>query len=160
MRMRSQLCKSILDGMLALSCLMGGCTSLPWESKLASPATSQPHSTVPPHVADTLAEQVMLGGGPDLLVRGYGVVAGLGTNGSREVPASLREYLSQMLLKNKAMSGPDGSTVLSPSAILEDLDTAVVNLWGSIPAGCRRERGSTCSSPVRLRRRPVAWTGA
>ncbi len=35
-----------------------------------------------------------------------------------------------------------------PSAILEDLDTAVVDLWGSIPAGRRRERGSTCSSPV------------
>jgi flagellar basal body P-ring protein FlgI len=132
--MCGQLCKSILGGMLGLGCLLGGCTALTG-GKSASAATSQPRSAIPPYVADTLAEHAMLIGGSDLLVQGGGIVAGLGTNGSREVPARVREYFSQLLLKSKAMTSPDGSTVLSPSQVLEDLDTAVVDLWGLIPAG-------------------------
>jgi hypothetical protein len=82
-----------------------------------------------------MAEYATLVGGSDLVVHGYGVVAGLGNNGSREVPAYVREYLTQMLLKSQTLNTAGGSEAISPQAILEDLDTAVVELWGVIPTG-------------------------
>jgi flagellar basal body P-ring protein FlgI len=132
--MRGRICKSILGGVLALSGLWGGCTPLSGPGK-PIPTTNAASQASPPYITDTVAEYAMLVGGSDLLVRGYGLVAGLGNNGSREVPAYVREYFTQLLLKNQALNNPDGSTMISVKAILEDLDTAVVDLWGVIPAG-------------------------
>ncbi|MCJ7542968.1 MAG: flagellar basal body P-ring protein FlgI [Phycisphaerae bacterium] len=132
--MPPQIRTSIVGGMLALACLLGGCTLPPGEGKPA--ATTGPHQAapVPPHIAGTVAEHAMLVGGADLPVRGYGLVAGLGTNGSREVPSIVREYFDQLLLKTKELTTPSGYK-FSPELVLNDLDTAVVSLWGRIPPG-------------------------
>ncbi|MFZ1988177.1 MAG: flagellar basal body P-ring protein FlgI, partial [Alphaproteobacteria bacterium] len=132
--MRRRICKSILGGVLALSGLWGGCTPLAGSGR-PTPTTNAAGQASPPYITDTVAEYVMLLGGSELLVRGYGLVAGLGNNGSREVPTYVRDYFTQLLLKNQALNNPDGSTRISPRAILEDLDTAVVDRWGVIPAG-------------------------
>ena len=123
---------SILGGMLAIACLLGGCNLPPQGQRPPGPRDS---ASVPPHVVGTVAEYAMLTGGSDLPVRGYGIVAGLGKNGSREVPANVRDYLTQVLLKAKELTGDSGGNVVSPRTILEDLGTSVVSLEGRIPPG-------------------------
>ncbi len=131
--MPGQIRKSIAGGMLALACLLGGCAP---SADKPTPTATGPAQTgpVPPHIAGTIAEHAMLIGGADLLVQGYGLVAGLGTEGSREVPAAARDYLEQLLLKAKQLTSSSGGK-LSPQLVLDDLDTAVVVLWGRIPPG-------------------------
>ena len=90
---------------------------------------------LPANVDGTIAQYAELSGGGEMAVSGYGVVAGLGNSGSREVPSHLREYLTQYMLKQKVFSPMTGTGNVSPSRILEDLDTAVVVVTGIIPPG-------------------------
>jgi len=116
--------------MLVLVCLLAGCAP----AAVLTPTTAPAAGPLPAHVAGTVGEFAALVGGSDLVVQGYGLVAGLGTNGSREVPASVRQYFEQLLMKSKELATDSGGH-FSPGVVLEDLDTAVVNLWGVIPAG-------------------------
>ena len=90
---------------------------------------------MPPYVAGTVAEYATLVGGGELPVRGYGVVVGLGKNGSAEVPRHLQESISQYLLKKKLGSWHAGTEGITPTRFLRDLDTAVVLVEGAIPPG-------------------------
>ena len=90
---------------------------------------------VPPHVVGTVAEFARMVGGGDLAVQGYGVVVGLGTSGSKEVPPHLNVYLSKQLAKHHLGSYRHGTEKLSPARLLQDLDTAVVMVAGIIPPG-------------------------
>lgn len=131
--MPGQIRRSIVSGMLALACLLGGCT--PGDKGKTVPTTGPGEaSPLPPHIAGTIAEYAMLIGGTDMLVQGYGLVAGLGNNGSREVPTVVREYFDQLLLKTKELTTASGHR-FSPQLVLDDLDTAVVGLWARIPPG-------------------------
>jgi hypothetical protein len=70
-----------------------------------------------------------------LPVEGYGVVIGLGTNGSREIPGALRRYLTDYLSKQDLGSWREGTKGITPIKFLRDLDTAVVKVRGVIPPG-------------------------
>ena len=83
----------------------------------------------------TVAEYAMLVGGGELPVRGYGVVVGLGKNGSAEVPRHLKESITQYLLKKKLGSWHAGTQDVTPSRFLRDMDTSVVLVEGAIPPG-------------------------
>jgi len=121
-------------GMVLLACLAGGCTKgLEARTKPAAAHPEEP--AVPAHISGTIAEYAMLVGGTDLAVQGYGLVAGLGTNGSREVPAYLKDYFSQLFRKSGALSARSGEGGLSSRVILGDPDTAVVDVYGVIPPG-------------------------
>jgi len=89
----------------------------------------------PPHVAGTVAEYAALTGVGELLVQGYGVVVGLGTNGSFSVPPGLEEYFKQYLQKHGLGSWSAGTDAVSPTKFLNDRDTAVVLLRGEVRAG-------------------------
>ena len=68
-------------------------------------------------------------------VRGYGLVAGLGTNGSSDCPPQVRRDLIQTMYKSPAFSGAQGQRLsVTPAQIIDDLDTAVVAVQGEIPA--------------------------
>ncbi len=67
-------------------------------------------------------------------VRGYGLVIGLGTNGSRNCPRHIYDRLVQSLYK-KHRFGSEQVDVhsTSPEALINDPDTAVVIVQGEIP---------------------------
>jgi hypothetical protein len=70
-----------------------------------------------------------------LPVRGYGLVVGLGKNGSKTCPRPIYERLVQDLTKRHDFSGPVvGVTSITPERIIQDEDTAVVLVEGEVPA--------------------------
>ena len=98
--------------------------------KLQSTASAdqwRPGQEAPIHIRGTIAEFAQYQSAGPLPVQGDSLVVGLGTNGSREVPSSIREYL----LKQVAIVFPDAQ----PSLVLRDMDTAVVTLFGAMPFG-------------------------
>lgn len=91
---------------------------------------------IPPHIRSTVAEYAILQGAGQMPVRGWGVVVGLGRNGSSEVPDHLKEYLQKVLYRDSGLGSPRAGTGAAPaSRVLRDRDTAVVEIIGTIPAG-------------------------
>jgi len=111
--------------------IVGGCIApvVPGKKSAEAPITMLPY------VAGTVGEYAVLAQGGYLSVQGYGVVVGLGTNGSAEVPPTVKKYLIDYLSKKGLGQWSFGTQVLPPSRILRDLDTAVVSVTGSIPPG-------------------------
>ena len=93
---------------------------------------------IPPHIVGTVREHVMLVGGGRMPVTGWGLVVGLGSNGSKVVPAHVRSYLVEQLSKANIGSTRHGTGTLSPERVLQDPDTTAVMLAGSIPFGAQR----------------------
>ena len=56
---------------------------------------------LPVYIEGTVAEYAVLSAVGNLPVQGYGVVVGLGVNGSRDVPPSIKKYLVDYLNKHK-----------------------------------------------------------
>ena len=82
-----------LIAILCLCALMTGCKSDP-----VAIDGDEPDIVIPAHVKGTVAEFAALAGG-NAPMQAFGVVVGLGNNGSSEVPAYLKkpifEYLSR-----------------------------------------------------------------
>ncbi len=97
--------------------------------------TSRPKTIVPPGVVGTVGEFAHPQGGDSMGVQGYGVVVGLGENGSGDVPPNLQNYLTQLMVRNGLIASSGGRTSIVPEQILRDKDTAVVIVQGSIPPG-------------------------
>ncbi|MFP4054171.1 MAG: flagellar basal body P-ring protein FlgI [Phycisphaerae bacterium] len=70
-----------------------------------------------------------------LPVQGYGVVIGLGRNGSTEIPGALRGYLTNELARRDLGSWREGTEPVSPLKFLRDPDTAIVEVRGAVPPG-------------------------
>ncbi len=70
-----------------------------------------------------------------LPVEGYGLVIGLGTKGSREVPGALKDRLTKYLSRNDIGSWRAETQDVSPMRVLKDLDTAIVIVRGQVPPG-------------------------
>lgn len=90
-------------------------------------------AVAPPGISETVAGYADLVGGNAMLVRGPGVVIGLGDAGSSEVPSHLRKYLIQQMSKYQVGSHLAGMARVTPARILSDKDTAVVIVRGFIP---------------------------
>lgn len=72
----------------------------------------------------------------NMRVRGYGIVVGLGRNGTSDCPKKLRESLVQTLYKQHSFSSPRvGERHITPEEMLDDRDTAIVLVEGEIPPG-------------------------
>jgi len=89
---------------------------------------------IPTHQVGTVAQYARLVGSRLLPVRGYGVVGGLGKNGSSQIPSHLRNYLIQYLRRRDIGSRKAGLEDVPPERILRDMDTAIVEISGSIPS--------------------------
>lgn len=79
------------------------------------------------------------------VVRGFGLVVGLGKNGSKECPQPLRDQMIQDIRKRMETGGvysmEPSKVNLSARNLLESLDTAVVEVIGAIPPGaCKGTR--------------------
>ncbi|MCD6365274.1 MAG: flagellar basal body P-ring protein FlgI [Planctomycetes bacterium] len=107
--------------------LLAGCG--PRTNRFAAPAD------IPVDVRGTVGQYAMYVGYSQRPVQGYGLLLGLGENGSAEVPQPLQDRLTEELGKQNLGFYRYGTAHLSPSRILRDLDTAVVRITGSIPYG-------------------------
>lgn len=83
----------------------------------------------------TVAEFAFFESANDLPLQGYGVVAGLGNNGSREVPANVKPYMIEYLGKLGFGSAAKGLMHMTPSMVLDSMDTGVVLVGGALPYG-------------------------
>lgn len=135
-----------LRALAGLLILLAGCnndTEKKWwfdDKKAPPPPEPEVRRAADPVLGGTIGQQVLLGSAEPLRLRGFGVVIGLGENGSRECPTSLREYLIDYLNKEVlAPEGPSGRrSQVSAEAMLDSLDSAVVEVVGDVPAGALR----------------------
>ncbi|MCD4699378.1 MAG: flagellar basal body P-ring protein FlgI [Phycisphaerae bacterium] len=125
MRNRGLYAAIILSGMLVIS---AGC-----DNRQIRPTTRSVRTVAPPGISETVAGYADLVGGDAMLVRGPGVVVGLGDAGSSEVPNHLRKYLIQQMGTYRVGSHLAGTVNVTPARILADKDTAVVVVSGFIP---------------------------
>ncbi|MBS3733629.1 MAG: flagellar basal body P-ring protein FlgI [Phycisphaerae bacterium] len=117
---------------VALCAALVGCWPDPDDGLGLSPDASD---DTPLHIRDTVAEQAVLRSGGRVAIQGYGLVVGLGENGSDQVPPNLRKHFVQELGKEKLGSYIEGTESVTPTRLLEDLDTAAVLVGGSMPPG-------------------------
>lgn len=129
--------KKILTYALTAVCLcaMAGCKQAAAKMKARKDKAEAAKIVIPPHVKGTVAEYAALVGGGGLPVQAHGIVVGLGKNGSAEVPAHLAKQLEQYLLKQDLGSAVSGTSAITPSRVLSDLDTTVVLVGGAVPPG-------------------------
>jgi flagellar basal body P-ring protein FlgI len=111
--------------------VLAGCS----KPEAVLPATTVKKVNIPAGIAGTVSEYADMVGGEPLLVRGYGLVVGLGKNGSSEVPADVKAYLVRQMAKAGVGSAMAGTAGLTPEAMLADKDTAVVTVGGYLPPG-------------------------
>ncbi len=102
------------------------------ETKELAPALS---GRVPAYINNTVEQYAVLQGTAGMPVQGWGIVIGLGRNGSSEVPQSLKEYLIKQLTIQGFGSAREGLQDVAPERLLSDKDTAVVEVSAVIPGG-------------------------
>ncbi len=83
----------------------------------------------------TVGQYASLEAGNSQLVRGYGLVVGLGANGSSECPTEVRERLVDQMASLGVGDARTGTRALSPNRLINDPDTAVVIVSASIEPG-------------------------
>lgn len=83
---------------------------------------------------DTIGSLGHFDGITPMRVRGYGLVVGLGKNGSSDCPRRVYSRLVQNIYKHhNVTSSVVGTREISPERLIADLDTAVVVVQGDIP---------------------------
>ena len=113
----------------------------PLQQDAAAPSESQ--QRLASVMGNTVGGTAFLSNGRFQIVRGYGLVVGLGKNGSKECPEPLRAQMLQEIHKRMETGGIYSMDQIELSArnLLESLDTAVVEVTGSIPPGaCKGTR--------------------
>ncbi len=106
-------------------------------------APSEANQRVAQVMGNTVGGVAYMTGGRFLTVRGYGLVVGLGKNGSKECPEPLRTQMLQDIRKRMETGGIYSMDQVNLSAknLLESLDTTVVEVTGTIPPGaCKGTR--------------------
>lgn len=99
--------------------------------------TSRP--SFDPLFDETLAAQSRLADNAPLRVRGYGLVVGLGDNGSSDAPSSVRTFLIEQLNKQfDTMPRSRDQERPSASRLVDSMDSAVVEINAVIAPGSPR----------------------
>ncbi|MEK6675363.1 MAG: flagellar basal body P-ring protein FlgI [Planctomycetota bacterium] len=120
---------------LSTLCIIPGCTVDDAKKKMdlgvspISPALAKSAA-----FRDTIGSCAYYEGLAPQRARGYGLVVGLGKNGSGECPRAIRDQLIQSLYKqHKFSGGPVGEWQIKPEQLIDDPDTAVVVVRADIP---------------------------
>ncbi len=90
---------------------------------------------VPQIMAGTVAAEAVLDGYQPVIVHGYGLVVGLAGTGSNDVPPEVRAHILAIASRHGIGSERSGWGSLSPEALIDSPDTAVVIVEGIIPPG-------------------------
>ena len=92
---------------------------------------------VDPIMRGTVASETIVAGLKPVVVRGYGLVVGLKGTGGRLMPAEVRAIMLQELAR-RGVGNPGTGMDVTPEAMLNSIDTAVVVVEGVIPAGATK----------------------
>ena len=130
--------------------LLAGCSDWGFSGKPKKPATRPAGTTddvptaSPQQMAvalqGTIGASTYVEGGRLLPVRGFGLVIGLAGKGSRNCPPSVREYLRKEIARQRITRTSEDSETLSPEALINSLDTAVVTVDAEVPAAAAKQR--------------------
>ncbi len=119
-------------GLCASGCHDGWGRSKEPEQKPAAPA-EPPQWIV---FRDSIGEVSTYEGLRRMRVQGYGLVGGLGQNGSAECPREVRDRLISELYRQPEFQDPETLRKgIKPEHLIDGLDTAAVLVQGEIPAG-------------------------
>jgi hypothetical protein len=129
----------------ALLFSLGGCQDGELDLSFLKPKKAPPPEPAPPPVESkardpltvgTIGSRTLLGGVERQQLHGFGVVVGLGENGSSDCPSAVRDYLVEFMSKEYSSRAPaDYRKKFSPSKLLDSLDTAVVEITAYVPGG-------------------------
>ena len=95
---------------------------------------------IPPILQGTIASEAILDGYNPVVVHGYGLVVGLDGTGSSDIPPAVRAHMIAMAARRGIGSESSGWGSLSPEALLDMVDTAVVVVEGVIPPAATAHR--------------------
>ena len=90
------------------------------------------------------------------VVRGYGLVVGLDSTGSRDIPPNVRAHMLEIMTRHGIGSERSGFGQISPETMLDSDDTAVVIVEAILPPGAV---GRTRTPPVASGRLPEIQPG-
>jgi flagellar basal body P-ring protein FlgI len=123
-----------LAGLLLLA--LAACSDQPKRPKQMPVSLQDLHlkPSIYPALRGTIRSVAALAYARPILVRGWGVVAGLPNTGSGEMPPGIRSILSDRLLKNGAGYLSRGTEQYDPNRILNSRQVAAVFVQGAIPA--------------------------
>ena len=119
-----------LVALLFIVCI-AGCNNDKPPTLVRTPEIPDP---VPFHRQGTVGEYAVLSGAMNVRVSGYGLVTRLGTRGDSGVPPQIEKYLIHELSRRGIGFHSTGTEKLPPEKIVRSRDTAVVWVWGSVPA--------------------------
>jgi flagellar basal body P-ring protein FlgI len=90
-------------------------------------------------IRDTVQTATWLEGLRKMSVGGYGIVVGLGKNGTRQCPRPIREYMLKEMRGRYRLGGEyEELKHLSPESLIDSEETAVVTVYGEIPAAVQK----------------------
>ncbi|RMF71727.1 MAG: hypothetical protein D6744_17550, partial [Planctomycetota bacterium] len=119
-----------------------GCGDFEWPFGKRPPPEKPPRRAVAddPLLGETIGARALLADVAPMQLRGFGVVIGLGDNGGSDCPTSIREYLIDFYSRELLSAGGDTArrSKISPKALIDSPDTAVVEITGLAPAGAPR----------------------
>ncbi len=130
----------VLAALLALGPLTG-CGDFSWFGRKLPPEPRPgPRRPIDPVLADTIGTRTLLGNADPLLLRGFGVVVGLGEDGSSDCPTTIRKYLIEYLQKQFSIEKArfKQQIDLTPAKLIDSRDSAVVVVYGQVPPGAPR----------------------
>ncbi len=126
-----------------LACPLPGCQGFIWQKESRQKAdlgVAARDSAIAYSVAvrDTIGAYAYFNGLAPHRVSGYGLVVGLGRNGSRDCPRNVYSQIVQELYKRQRSAvGVVGERSAVPEELIDSLDTAVVVVRGDIPVAAR-----------------------
>jgi hypothetical protein len=107
-----------------------------WKAKERPPEPSALRAPITdPILMNTIGAVSLMSSADSQRLRGFGLVVGLGDQGSSDCPTSVREYLVDYFNKQYATAQGPNRMSASPESMIDSPDTAVVELIGNIPAG-------------------------
>ncbi len=118
-----------------------------WLMKKQSPETAAEQASLDDDpredsagVRDTVQTVAWLEGLRRMSIGGYGLVVGLGKNGTSQCPRPVREIMLQDLRRRYRKGGAYGLvSKVSPERLLDSEETAVVLVYGEIPAAAHKD---------------------
>jgi len=125
---------AVLGGLMILA--LAACSDQPKRPNRPPISLQDLHlkPSIYPALRGTIRSVAALAYARPIIVRGWGVVAGLPNTGSGEMPPGIRNILSNRLLKNGAGYLSRGTEQYDPNRILNSRQVAAVFVQGAIPA--------------------------